>query len=168
MPNYGDGECAVCRDKLKDPIRGACGHKFCARCINWWTERSETCCMCRASFKSDRVKSAIVRIGRRTDDVEIKKIAAEEEERIRKRARKVRPSMAEDNHAVDKIISARGRGQNRIYTVQWSGQSSKYASEEYASNLKPSVPEVIKAWQRSQSAINSRRFREKNRDREQK
>jgi len=39
--------CAICREKLRDPIVLPCGHIFCDDCVSLWFEREKTCPLCR-------------------------------------------------------------------------------------------------------------------------
>ncbi|XP_041939847.1 RING finger protein 151 [Alosa sapidissima] len=45
-PDY-DLICIICRGVLRCPVRVACNHIFCKRCILQWLKRQETCPCCR-------------------------------------------------------------------------------------------------------------------------
>ncbi|XP_066545262.1 RING finger protein 151 [Amia ocellicauda] len=45
-PDY-DLICTICRGVLRCPVRVACNHVFCKRCILQWLKRQETCPCCR-------------------------------------------------------------------------------------------------------------------------
>ena len=43
-------ECPICFEVIKkdeDIVETACGHKFCKKCLNIWTELEDTCPLCR-------------------------------------------------------------------------------------------------------------------------
>eukprot|EP01087_Luapelamoeba_hula_P023081 TRINITY_DN8435_c0_g1_i1.p1 TRINITY_DN8435_c0_g1~~TRINITY_DN8435_c0_g1_i1.p1 ORF type:complete len:351 (+),score=48.79 TRINITY_DN8435_c0_g1_i1:69-1055(+) len=39
--------CAICQEKMKDPIALPCNHIFCEECCGKWFERERTCPLCR-------------------------------------------------------------------------------------------------------------------------
>lgn len=52
------GECSVCQEPPRSPVKLACGHVFCEECISEWLERSRNDCpMCRAVVVQQRVVS---------------------------------------------------------------------------------------------------------------
>ncbi|XP_058753146.1 uncharacterized protein LOC131661206 [Vicia villosa] len=43
--------CAICQEKMHDPILLCCKHMFCEECVSEWFEREWTCPLCRTSVK---------------------------------------------------------------------------------------------------------------------
>ena len=46
-------DCPICLDVVKSPVLLTCTHRFCATCIDTWSNRNPTCPLCRATI--DRV-----------------------------------------------------------------------------------------------------------------
>eukprot|EP01103_Thecamoeba_quadrilineata_P018853 TRINITY_DN7409_c0_g1_i1.p1 TRINITY_DN7409_c0_g1~~TRINITY_DN7409_c0_g1_i1.p1 ORF type:complete len:184 (+),score=22.64 TRINITY_DN7409_c0_g1_i1:35-586(+) len=45
--NDGSNECVICMEREAQVVL-TCGHIFCEECVKLWSEKSETCPMCRA------------------------------------------------------------------------------------------------------------------------
>ncbi|XP_061702887.1 RING finger protein 151 [Syngnathoides biaculeatus] len=50
-PDY-DLICAICQGVLRCPVRAACRHVFCKKCILQWLKRQETCPCCRKAINA--------------------------------------------------------------------------------------------------------------------
>ncbi|KAJ3601532.1 hypothetical protein NHX12_032500 [Muraenolepis orangiensis] len=53
-PEY-DLICTICHGVLRCPVRAACHHIFCKRCILQWLKRQETCPCCRKAVNQNRI-----------------------------------------------------------------------------------------------------------------
>ncbi|KAG9160881.1 hypothetical protein Leryth_008708 [Lithospermum erythrorhizon] len=55
--NAGGDLCAICQEKMHDPILLRCKHIFCEDCVSEWFERERTCPLCRALVRPADLKS---------------------------------------------------------------------------------------------------------------
>ncbi|XP_034046166.1 RING finger protein 151 [Thalassophryne amazonica] len=53
-PDY-DLICTICQGVLRCPVRAACHHIFCKKCILQWLKRQETCPCCRKSVNQSLI-----------------------------------------------------------------------------------------------------------------
>jgi Ring finger domain len=51
------GQCPICQDLPREPLKLQCGHIFCETCITEWLDRERTCPMCRSTVRHDGLQS---------------------------------------------------------------------------------------------------------------